>query len=141
MPRNIRLRRRRGSSSILEAVISLTIFGGIMVILLALLSNISGWTSKATAVTEQKVDIDYLVETISCDIKSSSSAEVVGDELQLVSSEKIISYILKTDTLYRNNQRVISDVNSCMFVPEAGDMVGLYIELKDGTVVDMTVRR
>lgn len=88
----IKFRKRRGMSSIMETVISMTLFAMILVVLMHMLTYSNEWNMKTQQDMVQKIDIDYLVDVLEEDVKSSTNIELVDDKLQIVSPTKVTLY-------------------------------------------------
>ena len=140
MPRK-QIKRRRGVTNLLEAVTCVTIFGMLMVLLLSIMSMVSGWSKTSQDAAMKSIDTDYFITTALCDIKSADSIEIIDYNLHLASTENLVVYKVLSDTLYRNNEVVFHDVLSYMFVPGDEDVVGIYIKMKSGENIDVTIRR
>ena len=124
----IKFRKRRGMSSIMETVISMTLFAMILVVLMHMLAYSNEWNMKTQQDMGQKIDIDYLVDVLEEDVKSSTNIELVDDKLQIVSPTKV-------------SEEVISNVVACSFSPLDGDSVRVYVQTEDNDIIDLTIHR
>ena len=64
----------------------MTLFAMILVVLMHMLAYSNEWNMKTQQDMGQKIDIDYLVDVLEEDVKSSTNIELVDDKLQIVSS-------------------------------------------------------
>lgn len=136
-----RLRKRRGMTNIMETVICTTLFAMILIVLMHMLAYSNEWTMKTQKAMSQKLDIDYLIDVLKEDVKSSTTVEMVGDKLQIVSPEKITVYARYGAGIYRDSEEVMSDIIACSFSPWDGDSVRVYIQTEDYEVIDVTIHR
>lgn len=137
----IKFRKRRGMSSIMETVISMTLFAMILVVLMHMLAYSNEWNMKTQQDMGQKIDIDYLVDVLEEDVKSSTNIELVDDKLQIVSPTKVTLYSRFGAAIYRDSEEVISTVVACSFSPLDGDSVRVYVQTEDNDIIDLTIHR
>ena len=137
----IKFRKRRGMSSIMETVISMTLFAMILVVLMHMLAYSNEWNMKAQQDMGQKIDIDYLVDVLEEDVKSSTNIELVDDKLQIVSPTKVTLYSRFGAAIYRDSEEVISNVVAWSFSPLDGDSVRVYVQTEDNDIIDLTIHR
>ena len=137
----IKFRKRRGMSSIMETVISMTLFAMILVVLMHMMAYSNEWNMKAQQDMGQKIDIDYLVDVLEEDVKSSTNIELVDDKLQIVSPTKVTLYSRFGAAIYRDSEEVISNVVACSFSTLDGDSVRVYVQTEDNDIIDLTIHR
>lgn len=137
----IKRQRRRGMTSIMETVISMTLFAMILIVLMQMLSYSNEWTMKTQKQMDQKIDIDYLVDVLEEDVKSATTIELVDEKLQIVSPTKVTIYARYGAAVYRDSEEVISDIVACSFTPLDGDSVRVYVQTEDYEIIDLTVHR
>lgn len=135
-------KKRRGITSIMEAVICITIFSSLLVLLLSLMAFSTSWNTKAAAAVVNKLDTDYFVETIECDAKSASSLYAQKKRLEITRDSSLVVYRIDGNTLYRDDEVITENLESGSFIPQGNeDEVGIYLVYKDGSVVDMVLNR
>lgn len=152
----MKLKKRRGMTSLVEALICLTLFGVAMTMLLTLMAYSNQWTAETVQSITVKRDTDYLVDMLQMDVKSADEVEVVGNTLQ------IVNYAITGDTegqvttytfdktkriLYRNSEVAISDVQTGFAgsppfqMGDDADSVYIRLVLQPDEVLEFTVHR
>lgn len=137
----IKLRKRRAMSSIMETVISMTLFAMILIVLMQMLAYSNEWTMKTQKQMDQKIDIDYLVDVLEEDVKSATTIELVDEKLQIVSPTKVTVYARYGAAVYRDSEEVIGNIIACSFTPLDGDSVRVYVQTEDYDIIDLTIHR
>lgn len=135
------LRRRRGMTSLTETVICTILFSLVLVILLRLLTYSNDWTLRTQDEMKDRIDVDYLVDTLTEDVKSSAEIELVDDQLQIISESQVIVYARYNHILYRNAEEIIDNVAASSFSVLDGDVVRVYIQTEDYEIIDLTIHR
>lgn len=136
-----KLRKRRAMTSIMETVISMTLFAMILVVLMQMLAYSNEWTMKTQKQMDQKIDIDYLVDVLEEDVKSATTIELVDEKLQIVSPTKVTVYARYGAAVYRDSEEVIGNIIACSFTPLDGDSVRVYVQTEDYNIIDLTIHR
>lgn len=136
-----KLRKRRAMTSIMETVISMTLFAMILVVLMQMLAYSNEWTMKTQKQMDQKIDIDYLVDVLEEDVKSATTIELVDEKLQIVSPTKVTVYARYGAAVYRDSEEVIGNIIACSFTPLDGDSVRVYVQTEDYDIIDLTIHR
>lgn len=136
-----KLRKRRAMTSIMETVISMTLFAMILVVLMQMLAYSNEWTMKTQKQMDQKIDIDYLVDVLEEDVKSATTIELVDEKLQIVSPTKVTIYARYGAAVYRDSEEVIGNIIACSFTPLDGDSVRVYVQTEDYDIIDLTIHR
>lgn len=136
-----KLRKRRAMTSIMETVISMTLFAMILIVLMQMLAYSNEWTMKTQKQMDQKIDIDYLVDVLEEDVKSATTIELVDEKLQIVSPTKVTVYARYGAAVYRDSEEVIGNIIACSFTPLDGDSVRVYVQTEDYDIIDLTIHR
>lgn len=136
-----KLRKRRAMTSIMETVISMTLFAMILIVLMQMLAYSNEWTMKTQKQMDQKIDIDYLVDVLEEDVKSATTIELVDEKLQIVSPTKVTIYARYGAAVYRDSEEVIGNIIACSFTPLDGDSVRVYVQTEDYDIIDLTIHR
>lgn len=136
-----KLRKRRAMTSIMETVISMTLFAMILIVLMQMLAYSNEWTMKTQKQMDQKIDIDYLVDVLEEDVKSATTIELVDEKLQIVSPTKVTIYARYGAAVYRDSEEVIGNIMACSFTPLDGDSVRVYVQTEDYDIIDLTIHR
>lgn len=128
-------------TNLFEVVICLLLFAMALTALLRLM----GYTTKDQAVVSQtiksQIDADFFIDTVIQDVKSSNDIEVTENVLTLSNDEDSVIYAVTGNTLYRNSEEVFTQVQQASFSTTADNMIAVFVELKDGDVIDFAVRQ
>lgn len=142
----IRIARRKGMTSILEASVSVALFAILLVMLMTVLAHMNTWSATSIKATQTEQDIDYFMNMIVGDVKSSVSAEAITGGLQLLNDDELIIYTIEDDSrrsgvLYRNSEFAIDGIVSYLFDTSDDAVVKVLFEFKDGQKIDLAIRR
>lgn len=128
-------------TSLTETVICTILFSLVLVILLRLLTYSNDWTLRTQDEMKDRIDVDFLVDTLTEDVKSSAEIELVDDQLQIISESQVIVYARYNHILYRNAEEIIDNVAASSFSVLDGDVVRVYIQTEDYEIIDLTIHR
>ena len=134
-------RKRRGMTNLIETICCVLLFAVILTVLITMMSFSNEWTLKAQDSMQEQLDTDYLIESLQADIKSADSVDATSTEIHIMSEDALIVYKLKGDTLYRNSEKVVSGIETVMFVPDDGDNIEVYIRFQNETLIDVNIHR
>ena len=154
----MKLKKRRGMTSIMEAIICLILFGVAMTMLLTLMAYSNQWSAETVDAITTKRDTDYLVDMLQMDVKSADEVEVVGNTLQIVNyaitgdaalEGQVTTYSFDqlAHTLYRNSEVAISNVQTGIAgsppfqMGDDADSVHIRLVLRSKEVLEFTVHR
>ena len=128
-------------TSLTETVLCTILFSLVLVILLRLLTYSNDWTLRTQDEMKDRIDVDFLVDTLTEDVKSSAEIELVDDQLQIISESQVIVYARYNHILYRNAEEIIDNVAASSFSVLDGDVVRVYIQTEDYEIIDLTIHR
>lgn len=154
----MKLKKRRGMTSIMEAIICLTLFGVAMTMLLSLMAYSNQWAAKTVDTITTKRDTDYLVDMLQMDVKSADEVEVVGNTLQIVNysgsgdastAGQVTTYTFDklNHILYRNSEVAMSNVKTGIAggppfqMGDDADSVYIRLVLQSDELLELTVHR
>jgi len=141
MPRN-RSKKRRGSANLVEMIAAIAILAIMLRLTMPLLSIGLRTGIDTTEKCNVQADMDYLVEALQADVKSAERVEVDDGKIHILNGNTLTVYWISANgTLYRDNERVISNIETGMVVPGDESTIGLYLVFADGSVFDFTFTR
>lgn len=129
---------RRGSTSILEIVICLTIFSLVLLLLSKYFTvTINTKTSEETN-TSKQLDYEFLLDSLFNDVKFCDYVECTDKTIEIFSDTQVNIYTLTGNEIYRNNELAASGVISHNF-ELVDNGVHVYLEFEDGFILDNTI--
>lgn len=141
MNHNMVRRKRRGISSMVEAVACIVMFALLLMVLIELLSlsvNL-GATSQATVILKE--ESDEFIETIQLDVKSAESMDAVGEQLTITKDGRHVVYRIEEGTIYRDTEPMLTGLEVGAFIPTDDNAVTVAIKFVDGGLLDINLHR